>query len=253
MGQHRSQDGGAATARLVAALNRHGPLDVLRIGLDTPRRRRAAWREWRAERDFDARHGVDTAGQIELSQLAIDSPDVEHGVQYQPVRVDVFRASMNRLHFPLEERAFVDYGSGKGKALLLASELPFKRAVGVEFSPELHRAAERNIAAFRSRRQRCADVRSVCLDAAEFEVPRDDLVLYFYNPFAGPVMNRVLERVRASVTAHPREVTAVVEGPDSLLDVFQSAGYELRWCEPSRYDDSMWQSDWASMEFSLRR
>jgi hypothetical protein len=39
---------------------------------------------------------------------------------------------------------FLAYGSGKGKALLLASDYPFRRIIGVEYSEPLHRAAIRD-------------------------------------------------------------------------------------------------------------
>jgi hypothetical protein len=38
-------------------------------------------------------------------------------------------------------------GSGKGRALLVASELPFAKIIGVELSRELHRIAEQNLGA----------------------------------------------------------------------------------------------------------
>jgi methylase of polypeptide subunit release factors len=40
---------------------------------------------------------------------------------------------------------FIDLGSGKGRALVLALSYPFRRVVGVEFALELHRVAEANL------------------------------------------------------------------------------------------------------------
>lgn len=56
-----------------------------------------------------------------------------------------FRALMASLSAPVDELTFVDLGAGKGRAMLLASELPFRRIVGVEFSPELCDVARRNL------------------------------------------------------------------------------------------------------------
>jgi predicted RNA methylase len=45
----------------------------------------------------------------------------------------------------LHRFSFVDFGSGKGRVLLVASHYPFREVVGVEFSPELQKIAEGNI------------------------------------------------------------------------------------------------------------
>ncbi len=48
----------------------------------------------------------------------------------------------------LQDFTFIDLGSGKGRVLLMASEYPFQKIIGVEFMPELHRAAQKNIAGY---------------------------------------------------------------------------------------------------------
>ncbi len=65
---------------------------------------------------------------------------------YQPTDAALFQEMMSSLPIAFSEFTFVDLGSGKGRTLLMASEYPFRRIVGVEILPELHRAAEKNIA-----------------------------------------------------------------------------------------------------------
>ncbi len=74
---------------------------------------------------------------------------------YQPTDPALFQEIMASLPIEFEQFAFVDLGSGKGRTLLMASEYPFKRIVGVELIAELHRAAEENIRDYRSPTQRC--------------------------------------------------------------------------------------------------
>jgi tRNA G46 methylase TrmB len=45
---------------------------------------------------------------------------------------------VSRLNISFEDFTFFDFGSGKGRALHLASEFPFKNIIGVEFSSKLH-------------------------------------------------------------------------------------------------------------------
>jgi SAM-dependent methyltransferase len=118
---------------------------------------------------------------------------------------------------------FVDFGSGKGRAVLLASELPFRKVVGVEFSPELDRVARENLANFRSDQRQCAEVELVCGDALEYPLPDGPCVLYFYNPFGKEVMAGVVERVVRSFGENPREIYVLYANPTQAT-VWERAG-----------------------------
>lgn len=151
----------------------------------------------RRERPF----GVHTGGGVALDQLAIDSDNRGLGFPYVASPGLVVETLLHNTTDDLSRFTFVDFGSGKGRVLLMASHHPFHAVIGVEFSPELHRIAEDNIRRYTSPAQRCRDIRSVCADAATFDLPQGDCVLYFNNPFAEPVFTRVLDNVRA---AHER-------------------------------------------------
>ncbi len=45
----------------------------------------------------------------------------------------------------ISKKVFVDYGSGKGAAIIHAKEIGFKQSIGVEFAKELHEVAVENI------------------------------------------------------------------------------------------------------------
>ena len=98
--------------------------------------------------EFDSEYGVDTDGRFEgwtyLSDLDIASPNWIDGNDYAAVEPARFRLVLSSFNIAFEDFTFVDFGSGKGRALLLASEFPFTRILGLEFSPELHRSAEGN-------------------------------------------------------------------------------------------------------------
>jgi SAM-dependent methyltransferase len=106
----------------------------------------------------------------------------------------------------LQEFNFIDLGSGKGRVLLMASDYPFKRIVGVEFMPGLHRAAQQNISVFASDRQLCRQIETLCMDARDFQFPPGPLVVYLFNPFAESAFAQVLENLRCSVEESPRPI-----------------------------------------------
>ena len=120
---------------------------------------------------------------------------------------------------------FIDLGSGKGRAVLLASLYPFRRVVGVEFSPELTEIARRNVNRFSHPAQRCRDIELRCEDAAAYEFPAEPALVYIYNSFEGPLMQRVLANLAASGTAHERRLLLlIINRRFSLLDI-ETAGF----------------------------
>lgn len=156
---------------------------------------------------FDKRYGTDTDTFAELRELDIASDNKAHGERYQPSPVYSLKRLLRRLDIDFRTFSFVDFGSGKGRTLLIAGELPFKQVIGVEFSEELHRKAEQNIG--RYPRGAAGLIKAVHADATQFELPADDLVLYFFNPFTKPVLDRVLANISISLAARPRKVLVI--------------------------------------------
>jgi len=167
---------------------------------------------WYWDRSFDREHGTDTSQVIPLERLTIAGSNAEHGVYYEPTSTRLFRFMMRRLVIRYQDYSFIDFGSGKGRTLLLASEYPFKAVVGVEFSKELHDSAMNNISVFRSVRKYCHCISSVYMDAIDYPLPLGDLVIYLYNPFRKELMARILDNVRRSLEAHPRKVVIIYFG-----------------------------------------
>jgi SAM-dependent methyltransferase len=151
----------------------------------------------RAQREFDRKYNVDTQKFFATDLLRME-PDANPG--YEPIKEERFHRIVSSA--PVADYSsftFVDLGSGKGKALLLASAYPFRQVVGVEFSPELNQAAERNVQTFRSDWQRCRHLKAICADAGKYEFPDGDLMIYLYHPFGPEVLRPVLDNLAAAV------------------------------------------------------
>jgi len=165
----------------------------------TPERRRRRY----GDMEYDWEHRVNTtSGTVGWRERLLG---VFHS-PYQPTDAALFQEMMASLPIDFSEFTFVDLGSGKGRTLLMASEYPFRRIVGVEILPELHRAAEENIANYQSTTQQCTQVESVCADASEFDLPEGPLLLYLFNPLPEAGLNRMLENLEESLREHPRTV-----------------------------------------------
>lgn len=141
------------------------------------------------EDSFDRTRGVSTLGDIALWKLSIPSEDWTSGVHYRPVAEHVFARCMEKLPLHPKDYTFIDLGSGKGRALILAKEAGFRRIIGVEFSPRLCQDAKKNLQAIGTQ----AEV--VCKSAALYDFPEEPSVIFLYNPFVRDVMQRVLDRI----------------------------------------------------------
>jgi hypothetical protein len=109
---------------------------------------------------------------------------------------------------------FLDLGSGKGRALMLASRMPFARIVGVELVPALSVVAEANLARFSAPWQVCRSLEAREGDATTVALSSAPLVVYVYHSFLPPVLSAVLEHLRRSVEAHPRELVFLYFNPE---------------------------------------
>jgi len=165
-----------------------------------PSRRKARF----GDLDYDWEHSVDTT----RSNVGLRTQFLT-GVTARPYFATepwLFQQIMQALPVDFSKFTFIDLGSGKGRVLLMASDYPFQKIVGVEFMPELHRAAQRNIAGYSSDRQRCREIETVRMDARDFQFPSGPLVVYLFNPFSESTFAQVLENLSRSLEQSPRPI-----------------------------------------------
>lgn len=132
---------------------------------------------------------------------------------YQPTEPALFHEMLRNLNIDFCEFTFIDLGSGKGRTLLMAADYPFRRIVGVELLPELHRIAQKNISKYRSESQKCFVVESQCGDAREFVFPPEPLVLYLFNPLPESGLVQVIGNLERSLRENPRPVYVLYHNP----------------------------------------
>ncbi len=192
-----SRDGRlAATRALVATL-----WEFLRDS--TPGRLRQRF----GDADYDWDHRVNTtSGAVGWRDRLVG---MFHSA-YQPTEPSAFHEMMSVLEqrpgFDFRDFTFLDLGSGKGRTLLMASDYPFRRIVGVELLPSLHQIAQDNLRLYRNESQQCRTIESFCADATEFPLPPHPLVLYLFNPFPESGIRKVIANVEQSLRTNPRPI-----------------------------------------------
>jgi SAM-dependent methyltransferase len=199
----------SAPERLLSALRHARPVRAASPWAWTLRDAiRIRWAVRHGPDEFDRTHGVRTHVVPSVGEFA--RTFLRGGVEHEPIPSARFREALDGLDVDFTETVFVDYGSGAGRAVLLAATYPFKEVIGVELSRSLHAQAEANLEAFPSHLRRAGAVRLVCGDAMAFAPPSDPAVLYFYNPFGAGVMRTVLATIEASLARTPRPVTLIL-------------------------------------------
>jgi SAM-dependent methyltransferase len=238
----RSERGRTLYRRLQRALRRRGVLGTARqtlvklassLRLMWPSHRRARAVERAAERaadaTFDRTHNVDTGGKIHPAAMHdIESENWIYSVSYVPTRVELFEQMIDASDIEPYRFSFIDYGSGKGRVLLLAARFPFRRVVGVEHSPKLHRFAERNLRSIRLADRRCGPVESICMDAVHLRIPEESVVLYFFDPFERTIMSSVRDNVVRSYEGNPKSIVIIYLEPRHS-DVWDEVGFLKRY------------------------
>lgn len=137
---------------------------------------------------------------------------------YQPTEPTLFKEMITSLetNFPeidFQNFTFIDVGSGKGRVLLMASDYPFRRILGVELFPDLHRVAVENIRVYKSDLQRCFAIEALQGDARRFAFPPEPLVLYLFNPLPETGLAGLIGNLERSLGENPRIVYVLYHNP----------------------------------------
>jgi hypothetical protein len=163
---------------------------------------------------FDQIHGVETSGLIAAGNLITGHPNDSHVTAYYGVApsilrtlIDLWRAT-NPPH-PIEHYTFIDIGAGKGRAMLLASQLPFHQVIGIELNPVLADTAQLNlehwltIHASDTTATPIAPIRLYEQDVLAFDFPRTPTLAFLFHPFEAPVLKALLRRIETRFARRP--------------------------------------------------
>jgi len=187
----------------------------------------ARLRQRYGDADYDWDHRVNT------TSAAVGWRDRLLGLfhsPYQPTEPALFHEMLSALgrqtQIDFREFTFLDFGSGKGRTLLMASDYPFRRIIGVELLPSLDRIARANLGQYKSDSQQCFALESICADAAQFALPQESLVLYLFNPFPESGLRQVVTNLEQSLQQRPRPAYVLYHNP--LLEHVLSESAVLR-------------------------
>ncbi len=122
--------------------------------------------------------------------------------------------------------AFVDLGAGEGRAVLAAAKHNYKQIVGVDYDEELARIARMNIEAAIPSGVTVPEV--VHADAAIYELPQSPVIVFMFNPFDPPVINRVADQIGRSYERAQRPMIIAYLNPKHTDVLANISGFSKR-------------------------
>ena len=203
-----------------------------------------------AEHPFDLKYGTDTGGYLRPDE--IDSGGMHDAMNngYSAVAPSVFREACRRWRETLPSSAgrlnaytFLDVGAGKGRALLLASELPFCKVIGVELNATLARIAQRNVTLWNRLARPRAKIRVVHEDAAAIRWPRTPLLVYLNNPFDCALVELLASRLAAAAASGPGLLDLLYVNPACAETLIRQGNFRLLWNTQIQMDEADQQAD----------
>jgi precorrin-6B methylase 2 len=158
-----------------------------------------------------------------IINLKIDNPDAlptERTHQYSNSGGHKLKKVLNSLGITSRD-AIVDFGSGKGGALITFSMYPFKKVTGVEITPELAAVAEGNL-----KKLGISNVNVVVSDSTDFTDLAEYNYFYFFSPFPGEIMKQVIHNIETSLSIKPRNIVIIYLNPEFHNVIIENSSFK---------------------------
>jgi predicted RNA methylase len=185
---------------------------------------------------FDAEHSLETSGLISGRELVSGHAHDLHSTAYYGIAPSIFKSAIARwaesiagAELAFEQYTFVDLGAGKGRAILLASEYPFRAAVGVELNAGLAAMAERNARRWKELGRARCEIRVAKQDATEFVWPPAPLLVFLFNPFGRSVLAKVLQNLTQEADRTGQQVDMLYINPEFGFVADRFSGLKKLW------------------------
>ena len=193
---------------------------------------------------FDLKYGTDTGGYLSPAELSGHRSNDALNNGYSAIAPSVFREALRRWRETLsasadhlEAYSFVDLGAGKGRALLLAAEFPFRKVIGVEINENLARIAEQNVARWSHGTNSRARIHVISRDAVEFQWPRNPLLVFLYNPFEHALVEQVAIKLATAAHSGAGLADLIYVNPTCADTLSRLGMFKLLWSAQVQMDE----------------
>lgn len=191
---------------------------------------------WTRQHPFDVAHGIDASGFVPATECATEEVPAEQINPYGGSQPSIVRRVLASLPEP-QRYAFVDIGCGKGRPLVVASEFPYRRVVGVELSTQLAQVARTNAATITKRYPSRTPIEIQIADATTVSPPADRVVYFLYNSFGRQLVKALISNIEKQLQGQLEHAFFVFYNP-VYGEVLDQSPHFARWsAQTMEYSD----------------
>lgn len=175
----------------------------------------------------EKKYNLDTVRINRLNNENIESENLVHASIYQASSYYLVEKAFSFFENEIKDGAFVDFGCGKGRVLIMAAHFGFKKIIGIELSQNLCVEAEANVEQFEALFPNTV-FKIFNEDAANYKIGKDQSYFFFFNPFDDFITLKVVKNILSSLKESPRKIFVIYINPVHK-DIFLSAGFNEEW------------------------
>ena len=127
----------------------------------------------------------------------------------------------------------LDYGCGKGRVGFFLADRTKAKTVGIEYDERIYQKALENRETAVSKEHTAF----VLTRAEEYMVPPEVTRCYFFNPFSGELLQKVMARILESYYESPREILLLFYYPSDDFVAYLMTVEELEFYDEIECDD----------------
>jgi hypothetical protein len=181
---------------------------------------------------YDLCHNVETAQEELLGDVGVAADATMSGNSvYRVTWGWLIEEALARLDIDPACYSVIDYGSGKGKAMLMASYYPFRSIIGIEYAPRLHEIATANCLSFVSSQQKCHFLQPLLANALDYTAPPGPIVCFMCNPFDVPTLRAVFKTWQKRYEGGERDIRILYLNMRNISEVGEVLD-EQNWLQP---------------------
>ena len=192
---------------------------------------------WDRGHPFDRQFGVDTLGIVAADRITQDKRLAAQILYYIGSQPSIVRRALATLG-AVEDYTLLDFGCGKGRAAIVASEFPFRQVIGVELSPVLAAKAQANVAIIANRFPERPGITIFNANVLEFALPTGKLAIFAYHPFGAEILAGVVKRLEAALAADTPHIFFVYYNPVHADVLDSSPAFQRFYAGVIPYDKS---------------
>jgi len=185
---------------------------------------------------IDRELGIETSGLVGTEEIHRDKQLVKLISPYIGSQPSIVRKGLSELG-DCAEYTFVDFGCGKGRAVAVASEFPFRSILGVELSSSLASTARSNASRIARKFSDRSTVTIANVNVSDFQLPPGKLACFNYHAFGRELLSEVVQKFEAALAGDAPHMFFVYYNPVHFEGLDASPAFKRFYAQQLQYDE----------------